>query len=514
MTPLIRAVIVFTLTLLIGPVWAVDRLPITEMPQALPITISVDIPLAEAIDAPLIVSATRPSETLEPKTPRVIGQIADELTMLRGSNMLPVSALKWPRSERENFWSFYAARADQPLWYGGSAADERRMALIRRLLAAEEDGLAAADYPVPPLPQQGASSREIAEADLLLSASAVAYARDARGARIDLMRFSKWITPKINLPKPALVLSDLAGSADAGNQLLSYQPPHEGYRRLRARLAELRETTASLSEAATPAMPQTLKGRTTTSMVANVAPRPYDLIVNMERWRWLPSDLGSDHVFVNLPEFNLKLIRKGEVVHMTKTVVGKPDTPTPLFSAAINSLIINPSWHVPESIIRNEFLPKMAEDPTFAEKSGYQVTQNGEMISIRQPPGERNALGLVKFNLPNQHAVYLHDTPLRKLFANTDRAYSHGCVRVENPFTLAALVLANNAYSEEILKSYVGREERSIKLNDPLPVHLAYFTVSIDDAGQLHRFGDIYGYDGLVQTALKLESRRSYAALP
>jgi murein L,D-transpeptidase YcbB/YkuD len=227
----------------------------------------------------------------------------------------------------------------------------------------------------------------------------------------------------------------------------------------------------------------------------------------------VPPELGENYIFVNLPEFTLKLIRKGEVAHVTRTVVGKPDTPTPLFSAAINSLIVNPSWHVPQSIIRNEFLPKLAEDPAFAEKSGYEITQDGDMTYIRQPPGERNALGFVKFNLPNEHAVYLHDTPMRKLFANTDRAYSHGCVRVENPFSLAAMVLNNPKYAEDALKSFIGRDERVIKLEEPLPVHLAYFTVITGEDGQLKRLGDIYGYDNLVLTALKLDQNRSFAAL-
>ena len=178
-------------------------------------------------------------------------------------------------------------------------------------------------------------------------------------------------------------------------------------------------------------------------MVSAVVPTQFDIIANMERWRWLPADLGERHIFVNIPEFTLRLFDHGQVTHMTRAVVGKPDTATPIFSAAMQSLIINPSWHVPESIIRNEFLPKMADDPTYAERAGYEVTQNGDSVSIRQPPGERNALGFVKFNLPNEHAVYLHDTPLRKLFVNAERAYSHGCVRVENPFALATAVLAD-----------------------------------------------------------------------
>lgn len=440
-------------------------------------------------------------------------RIADEIKGLRISGAVPSFVLKWPKSDRENFLNFYASRNDTPLWFGGTVNDERRNSLQRRLLVADEDGLNAGDYPVPVISATETDPKKIAEADLILSASAVAFARDARGARIDTLKLSKLITPRLVIPRPTMVLADLMGAQDVGNRLETYQPHHKGYLDLKARLIELRETTGSLSAPIPSDKTTPQKSRTTTAMVSTIAPSAFDLIVNMERWRWLPPELGEDHIFVNLPEFTLRLIRKGEVTHITRTVVGKPDTPTPLFSAAIHSLTVNPSWHVPQSIIRNEFLPKLAEDPSYAEKSGYEVTQDGDTTYIRQPPGERNALGFVKFNLPNEHAVYLHDTPLRKLFANTERAYSHGCVRVENPFSLAALVLSNPKYSEDALKLFAGHDERVIKLDESLPVHLAYLTVITGEDGQLQRLGDIYGYDTLVLSALKLDQHRNFAAL-
>ena len=475
------------------------------------------------MSVPLIVGTNRdayadeltPAPVSEVEKQAIIpnSRIAEEIGQILMSGSLPAVMMKWPKAERENFLNFYEARNNLPLWFGGDALNKRRESLQHRLASADDDGLNAGDYPALMISSSNTDAHKIAEAELILSASAVSFARDARGARIDTIRLSKLITPKLSIPRPALVLADLMGAENVGDRLEGYQPQHKGYQLLKARLAELRETTGSLSDAEPVVKPNGQKTRTTTAMVSMTSPSAFDLIVNMERWRWLPPELGGDHIFVNLPEFNLKLIRHGEVVHTTRTVVGKPDTPTPIFSAAINSLIVNPSWHVPESIIRNEFLPKMAEDPSYAEKSGYEVTQNGDMIAIRQPPGERNALGVVKFNLPNEHAVYLHDTPLRKLFANIDRAYSHGCVRVENPLALAALVLQDPKYSEDNLKTFVGHDERVIKLGEPLPVHLAYFTVIAGDDGQLHRLGDIYGYDSLVLTALKIDQRRNYAAL-
>jgi len=465
-------------------------------------------PYAFAEDRASVIETRDPQSTID-----LTNRITEEIKALRLSGSLPAIIMKWPKADRENFLNFYTARNDTPLWFGGAILDERRESLQRRLLSADEDGMNASDYPVPLISATETDPRKIAEADLILSASAVAFARDARGARIDTLKLSKLITPRLVIPRPTMVLTDLMGTQNVGDRLQTYQPRHKAYLDLKAKLMELRETTGSLSESAPVAKAPPQKARTTTAMVSMMAPSAFDIVVNMERWRWVPPELGENYIFVNLPEFTLKLIRKGEVAHVTRTVVGKPDTPTPLFSAAINSLIVNPSWHVPQSIIRNEFLPKLAEDPAFAEKSGYEITQDGDMTYIRQPPGERNALGFVKFNLPNEHAVYLHDTPMRKLFANTDRAYSHGCVRVENPFSLAAMVLNNPKYAEDALKSFIGRDERVIKLEEPLPVHLAYFTVITGEDGQLKRLGDIYGYDNLVLTALKLDQNRSFAAL-
>jgi murein L,D-transpeptidase YcbB/YkuD len=253
--------------------------------------------------------------------------------------------------------------------------------------------------------------------------------------------------------------------------------------------------------------------KTSTAMVAQDPVTPLDLIANMERWRWVERDLGDRYIEVNLPEFMLHVVDHGKIIHTTRAIVGKPDTPTPLFSEKMQYLIINPSWHVPYSIVKKEFLPKLAEDPDYATKAGYEVSQNGDLVTIRQPPGERNALGFVKFMFPNQHSVYLHDTPTRKLFANTERTYSHGCVRVEEPFALASVVLDDSKYPTDELKALIGKGERVIRLKEPLPVQLTYFTVVPDQTGELHHVGDIYGYDQSVEAALGLGQPRTYAAL-
>ena len=159
-----------------------------------------------------------------------------------------------------------------------------------------------------------------------------------------------------------------------------------------------------------------------------------DIIANMERWRWLPRDLGPPHHRQRAGVSAVRVIRDGKVVHEARVIVGKPESPTPIFSHTMEFVIVNPSWNVPPSILKKEFLPGLAADPDYAARRGYVVTRTaGGSISVRQPPGERNALGWIKFMFPNKHSVYLHDTPKRRLFAGERRAFSHGCVRVEQP---------------------------------------------------------------------------------
>ena len=459
--------------------------------------------------------ATSDTSALDTKQPVSSMEIASAISVvLPGAASLPHIA-RLQKREWETLSALYTARENAPIWAGGEAVLKRTATLTDRLSRADEDGLNPSDYPLPLRISETDSATDRALADIMISASAIAYARDARGARIDLNRLSKLITPKLDLPSSTAVLANLIGSANPGDALAGYNPPQPGYRILREKLAMLRETTASIGEPSNHAVLQASRKpvKTSTAMVAADPVTPYDLMANMERWRWVERDLGDRYIEVNLPEFMLHVVDHGSIIHSTRAIVGKPDTPTPIFSEKMQYLIVNPSWHVPYSIVKKEFLPKLAEDPDYAAKSGYEVTQNGDLVTIRQPPGERNALGFVKFMFPNQHSVYLHDTPTRKLFANTERDYSHGCVRVEDPFSLASVVLDDPKYSTDDLKSLIGKGERVIRLKAPLPVQLTYFTVVPDQTGELHHVGDIYGYDQSVEAALGLGQPRAYAAL-
>jgi murein L,D-transpeptidase YcbB/YkuD len=238
---------------------------------------------------------------------------------------------------------------------------------------------------------------------------------------------------------------------------------------------------------------------------------------NMERWRWMPRDLGDFHVLVNVPEFVVRVFSDGEEVHQTRVVVGKPANPTPTFSHAIDHLVVNPYWNVPTSIVTKEMIPEIrGSGGNYFSRQGYQVFAqvggrsyqvdpgridwnrvNPRAVRIRQVPGDRNALGRIKFMFPNQHSVYLHDTPSKRLFQRDERALSHGCVRVDEPLAFADALLPYAApeWNSVRLKKLYGGKERRINLDRPVPVHLAYFSMRIEADGTIRRFRDIYGYD-------------------
>jgi murein L,D-transpeptidase YcbB/YkuD len=471
------------------------------------------------------------------------------------SHDVPTSA-RLDKADREAITAFYAERAFMPLWLTGDQWTAGASRVISTLEEADGEGLYSSDYPIPiidVLPKVD-RAETLAEADIKLSALAVSYARDARGGRLNPSRVSSLLAPTLDLPSAKAVLQLLSQAADPGTALEGFNPQQADYKALKDKLAEVRaarptapmvrvpngpvlkvgmrdprvalvrarfgldsgDTTYDEQVAAAVASFQKENGLPASGVLnrqtlAALAPAHMDMpderaiIVNMEKWRWLPAELGDRYLMVNIPAYTLSLIQDGKVEHSARVVVGKPQTPTPVFSHVMQHVIVNPYWTVPPSIIRKEFLPAMANDPGYAERRGYEVIRRGKRIIIRQPPGDRNALGHIKFMFPNDYAVYLHDTPSRSLFNTERRAYSHGCVRVDNPFRLAELVLgADTGWTEAKVKKLVGRGERLIKLAHPLPIHLVYFTLSVDGDGRVTTRDDIYGYDRRLMHALGL----------
>jgi murein L,D-transpeptidase YcbB/YkuD len=226
---------------------------------------------------------------------------------------------------------------------------------------------------------------------------------------------------------------------------------------------------------------------------ATVSParRVATLTANMEMWRWEPRDMGVERIEINIPDFTLRMMDGDDVVHSARVIVGKPNTPTPIFSNAMKYILVNPVWRVPDSIVRKEFAPHLAEDPDYLTHRGYQVAEIGGHMFVSQPPGEGNALGHILFMFPNEHSVYLHDTPSRGLFGTARRAYSHGCVRLDQPMRLAELVMGAGWSAR--LQAMVGSTERTVMLPHPIPIHLEYFTTFVDATGALRDREDIYG---------------------
>jgi len=215
---------------------------------------------------------------------------------------------------------------------------------------------------------------------------------------------------------------------------------------------------------------------------------------NMERWRWMPRDLGARHVIVNVPAFTAAIVEDGHVLARHRAVVGARRTPTPQLSARVTSVTLNPWWNVPQSIIRE----------MGGRFGGYDVRRNGTSVTVRQPPGPRNALGRVKIEMPNEHAIYLHDTPAQALFDRPVRAFSHGCIRTQGVRDFAAVLLAPTGQWDraQIDATIATGETTSAPLAQPIPVYIAYFTAAATTDGNIVTYADIYGRDAPVRQAL------------
>lgn len=255
----------------------------------------------------------------------------------------------------------------------------------------------------------------------------------------------------------------------------------------------------------------------------SIETRLKSVLVAMERERWLHRERGTRHILVNIPDFTAKIIDDGHITFETRSVVGAniEDRPTPEFSDEMDHMVINPSWYVPRSIIVNEYLPALRNNPNavrhieITDSRGRVVNRSSANFakysarnfpySMRQPPSRSNALGLVKYMFPNKYNIYLHDTPAKNLFSREVRAYSHGCIRLNDPFDFGyALLAKQEADPEGFFQAQLrtGRESR-VNLVEPVPVHIIYRTAFTDGKGKLNFRRDIYGRDALIWNALQ-----------
>jgi len=457
---------------------------------------------------------------------------------------------------------YYAARNYAPLWSDNGAESAHARDASAYLAGVDADGLEPGDYPVPSFTNTDPGA--LAEAELKFTSALLTFARHAQIGRVHYSRVSADVFYDQVAPEPAAVLAKLADAKNVGAALDSFNPPQEGYKALKAKLAEVRGRTGDagprhlaegevlkvgmsdprvamlrerLGVAGAPdntiydkALADAVKkfqrqhGLAQTGLLNDTTvealngprhDRDADIIIaNMERWRWMPRDLGKAYVMVNIPDYTLKVVDRGEVVWTTRIVTGKPgDKATPLLSETMKYITVNPTWNVPPSIINNEYLPALAQDPTVLDRMGLKLEHNRDgTVHIFQPPGERNALGRVRFNFPNKFLVYQHDTPDKYLFALDKRAYSHGCMRVQYPDKYAEVLLnisnPHDGYTADKIRRMYGGPEHDIQLNNPIPVHLTYQTAYVDASGHLVIREDIYGRDSRMLAALKSDDRR------
>lgn len=467
------------------------------------------------------------------------------------------------RNERAAAEEFYKARNFAPLWIENGALSARAKSAMAYLKGVDADGLEPSDYPAPDL--KSATPDDLAQAELRYTGEILEFARHAQTGRVHFSRISGDIGFDLQMPEPSDTLAKLAGVTDLAPVLASFQPQHPQYKALKAKLAEARgQKTEVVEVVRVPEGPSLKPGmndprvavlrkrlkidgdQTNTAYDASVVEavkayqkgaglnadglvgpstlralngtpkreRTVDIIIaNMERWRWMPRDLGNRYVVVNIPDFTLKIVDNNTTYWKTKIVVGKPSQPTPITMASMKFITVNPTWNVPPSIIANEYLPAVRQDPGVLERMGLRMEQNRDgTVRIYQPPGDRNALGRIRFNFPNKFLVYQHDTPDKHLFAHDKRAYSHGCMRVENPLMygekLLSLVRPKEGYTQEKLRSMFGNSEINIDFPKTLPVYLTYQTAYVDDAGKLVIRDDIYGRDATTIAQFKDENRK------
>lgn len=456
--------------------------------------------------------------------------------------------------------SFYEARGGKPVWIKDGKLSAQADALLKQLGRAGEDGLDPALYVVARSGELATPANQ-ARVELDIWRAAVVYARHLAAGRFNPraeMGKLAAITPE--LPEMAAIVRDVAAADDPAKTLAAFAPPHQGYAALKRELAQLRVQRTDVpvekiddgavlrpgkSDERVPALRRRLGlpagegtgyegdlvqavkafqadvglaangilGSSTVDALNGTKAgdgRKIDmLIANMERWRWLPRDLGDVSVRANIPEFMVRVFRGEQVIHQTRAVVGKPSTPTAIFSASMDQSVINPSWTVPPSMVKNEFMPLLQSNPAEIARRGIEVVRDRRgNVSFRQPPGERNALGRIKFLFPNDQSIYMHDTPSRHLFANKVRAYSHGCVRVNEPTQLGEVLfgigLAGENWTANRIAASFGGGERWLKFKTAIPVHLTYFTAFIGADGKLETVPDIYGMDARVLAELGL----------
>jgi murein L,D-transpeptidase YcbB/YkuD len=496
-------------------------------------------------------------------------------------------------NEQKALADYYSDPNATLLWVDDNGLTLRAKTVMEEIGKADDYGLRASDYALPRFdtfdPKSANAPSALADAEIKLDLAVLRYVRDARGGRFDWQKINPNLDPTLALPDALQVMESIAIRSDPAVYLRSFQPDQPQFEALRKALIAARggnvedkddvvripdgpvlkigvehEQVALLRKrldvpAADPAKenvfdvnveeavdrfqqergyrPDGMVGAGTRRVLnqqnrqTSSPARTRQILINMERWRWLPNDLGSFYVTVNIPEFTLRVMEDGKPGFTTRVVVGKPDKQTPVFSNEMQTIVFNPYWNVPNSIKMEELLPSITGggggffggggmyDASVFARNGLRVAIGTKEVdpsqldwsridirslNVYQPPGPTNVLGVVKFLFPNKHDVYMHDTTQKNLFAKTIRAESHGCMRVQNPEQLATILLQQDqGWSAQRVASAIGATpDFQVPLKQKIPVYMTYFTLKVDDDGSISTFRDLYGHDARMAAAI------------
>ncbi len=445
-------------------------------PEALP------PPVAEAAPQPVPADAVVTS---------LRAKLADA-SVIKGANPDDVAALV----------AFYGQRSG-PLWITDMGFTAKGQAAIFEIGNADDWGLDAAAFDQPAPGELPKDADAEAAAELKLDFALLKYARFARGGRLNPPEISDRFDEAPPLRDPKEVLSEIAAAEEPDAYLRSLHPKHEQFERLRQALLKAR-------------------GKTDSGKPAGSDHDIKRLIINMERWRWMPEDLGALYVWNNSPEFMVYVIKDGKPIYADKTLVGTSAYATPMFTADMKTIVFNPDWIAPPTVVSENLAPPLREGsleilrihklsvsyqgtPVDASKVDWGHV-NVLNYTFSQRSGPENVLGKVKFLFPNRHTVYMHDTlPVRKkYFQKASRAIGHECVRMEKPERFAEVLLAEDKgwSPSQVKELWDNGVNKPVTIDHKIPVHMVYFTAVADETGKVASFADLYGLDNKMAAAL------------
>lgn len=485
------------------------------------------------------------------------------------------------RSDKGSIEKFYATHPDQSfIWVDGGQLTGKASEVFALFENSQKKGLFPQNYHVDKIKELAQSDLNVAEnqelLDLLITDAALSYLRDISVGQPELIVVERknWLLPRDKFDSVE-ALNSVLNASSVQDQVASVEPKHEQYSLLIDSLNRVLENTdlskeetmvqvggkmslndqsdkvlllnnrlielglldsgkkdQKLFDAKTKEAVQEFQrehflepdgvvgARTQKELNKTQQDRITQLIANIERWRWMPKNLGNHYLVVDIPSFEYYVMKDGIETVRAKTIVGMAQRSTPVFMAPMNHIVFAPYWNVPRSMAVKDKLPQLKRDPERLARSKIRVLdRNGNEIDptmvdwsqynnnnfpyrLRQDPGSYNALGKVKFMFPNEHAIYLHDTPQKSLFGKTERTFSSGCIRIENPIELAEYFLSDQDWkTDQIKKAYAGSQERTVRLKEDMrfPVYTIYMTTAVDQNGKTVYRSDIYDRDPAIQ---------------